>query len=58
MEQMQRVVTNDRIDAGLALLFLGVVVSITLIGLNVGWRAFRARGPSTIEAAYVVASAD
>ncbi|MDB5987680.1 MAG: cstA [Nevskia sp.] len=55
--EMQRVVGNDHIDAALALLFMGVVVSITLIGARTAWRARRAPLSTSQEAPYVVAPA-
>jgi carbon starvation protein len=57
IEQMQRVIGNDHINAGLALLFIGVVVAITLIGAATAWRARRITEPTSKEAPYVVAPA-
>ena len=42
MEQMRRIVFNDRIDAALAALFVGVVVSILVFGIRSCLEAWRA----------------
>ncbi|GAC1623733.1 MAG: carbon starvation CstA family protein [Nevskia sp.] len=55
IEQMQRIVLNDRIDATLALLFMAVVVAVFLLGLRTALAALRANAPSSREAPYVEA---
>jgi carbon starvation protein len=56
IEQMQRIVTNDHVNAGLALLFMAVVVLIGLLGARAAWRARRSTTATALEAPYVAAS--
>jgi carbon starvation protein len=49
------VVLNDRIDAGLALLFMGVVLLTALLGLRAALRASRSATPTAQETPYVAA---
>jgi len=51
--QMQQVFLNDRIDAGLAMIFMVVVVTVFVLGVRTAWQALRANAPSTHEAPYV-----
>lgn len=54
--QMQQVFLNDRIDAGLAMIFMVVVVTVFVLGVRTAWQALRANAPSTHEAPYVTAN--
>jgi carbon starvation protein len=56
IEQMQRVINNDHINASLALLFMAVVVAIALIGAFTALRARRNAATTSQEASYVAAS--
>ncbi len=53
IEQMQRIVLNDRIDATLACLFMLVVVTVFVLGIRTALAALRANAPSCNEAPYV-----
>ena len=55
IEEMQRIVRNDTIDAGLALLFMAVVVLTLLLGIRAALRARRSAQPTALEAPYVAA---
>jgi carbon starvation protein len=55
LDDMRRVVMNDRVDAGLALMFMGVVVLTSLLGLRAALRARRLSQPSAQETPYVAA---
>ena len=57
MDQMQRIVTNDHVNASLALLFMAVVLLIGLLGTRAALRARRSEQPTALEAPYVAASA-
>ena len=57
IEQMQRIVQNDHVDASLALLFISVVVLVLLLGLRAALQARRSLNPTAMEAPYVAASA-
>ncbi len=41
LEQMQQVILNDRIDAALCMIFLGVVLSMLAFSLRAMWQALR-----------------
>ncbi|MCH8684535.1 carbon starvation CstA family protein [Pedomonas mirosovicensis] len=49
LAEMQRVITNDWIDAGLCILFLFVVISIVLFGIRTAISAYRIDRPTTTE---------
>ncbi|WP_428381240.1 carbon starvation CstA family protein [Nevskia ramosa] len=51
--QMQQIVLNDRIDAGLALLFMSVVVIVFVLAVRTAIASWRSRVPTAIEAPYV-----
>ncbi|MHB8912234.1 MAG: carbon starvation CstA family protein [Lysobacter sp.] len=53
IEEMQRVVFNNYVDAGLTALFVSVVVAIVYFGLRAAFAARRSNGPSTQETGYV-----
>jgi carbon starvation protein CstA len=53
IEQMQRIVFNDRLDAGLALLFMSVVVIVFVLAVRTAIASLRARQPTAVEAPYV-----
>jgi len=55
-EQMSRIVFNDYLDAGLALLFMGVVVVIFVLAARVALRARRTAVITAMEAPYVPAN--
>ncbi len=57
MDDMARIVTNDHVNAGLALLFMSVVVVLLLLGLRAGLRAWRATHPTAAETARVAIEA-
>jgi carbon starvation protein len=56
--QMARIVVNDHVDAGLALLFMSVVVAILLLGLRAGLRAWRLTDISAREAPRIALAAE
>jgi carbon starvation protein len=49
MDQMQQVIMNNRIDAGLTLLFMGVVISVLIYGIIACRSALQNPQPSTHE---------
>jgi carbon starvation protein len=51
LEQMSRIITNDYIDAGLAMLFVSIVVTISLFSIRVCYVAWRAKQPTAKESA-------
>jgi carbon starvation protein len=53
LEQMQQVITNDYVNATLALLFLSVMWAVLLLGARAALRAWRATAPTAREAEYV-----
>ncbi|MFD0739429.1 carbon starvation CstA family protein [Lysobacter koreensis] len=53
IEEMQRVVFNNYIDAGLTALFVAVVVAIVCFGLRAAFAARSSQAPSSRESAYV-----
>jgi carbon starvation protein len=55
---MARIVVNDHVDAGLALLFMSVVVAILLLGLRAGLRAWRLTDISAREAPRIALAAE
>jgi len=52
LEEMSRVVFNNRLDAGLCLLFIGVVVSVLVYSVRATLAARRASRPTTHETPY------
>jgi carbon starvation protein len=52
IEEMQRVILNDRIDAALAVLFMLVVVSVAVYGVVACLRALRDGRPTARESEY------
>ncbi|EEG09003.1 carbon starvation CstA family protein [Pseudogulbenkiania ferrooxidans] len=57
IEQMHQIVFNDRLDAGLAILFILVVLSVLGFGLRACLQAWRSAHPTVQETAPVVAEA-
>nr|WP_294864730.1 carbon starvation CstA family protein [uncultured Pseudogulbenkiania sp.] len=57
IEQMHQIVFNDRLDAGLAILFILVVLSVLGFGLRACLQAWRSAHPTAQETAPVVAEA-
>ena len=55
--EMQRIVSNDYVNAGLAALFMGIVVSVVLFGLRAALKARRVATPTAVETPYVAVSA-
>jgi carbon starvation protein len=53
MEQMQRIVFNDYVDAALAGFFMFVVVSVLVFGIRAAMRARADARPSTMESPFV-----
>ena len=53
LAQMQRIVFNDRLDAGLALLFMSVVVIVFVLAVRTALASLRSRQPTAVEAPYV-----
>jgi carbon starvation protein len=53
LAEMQRIVTNDHVNAGLALLFMSIVVVVVLFGLRTAFQARRSAVPTASEAPYV-----
>lgn len=49
LAEMQRVITNDWVDAALCVLFLGVVISMVLFGIRSVISAYRTPKPTAIE---------
>ena len=49
LEEMQRVVINDYVDATLAAVFVAVVVAIAVYGVISIWRALGTPGVTTVE---------
>jgi carbon starvation protein len=56
MEQMSRILTNDRVDAALALLFMAVVIVTIERGLRSAARAWREPRATVNEAPHVTAA--
>ena len=52
LDEMSRVVFNNRLDAGLCLLFIGVVVSVLVYSVRATLAARRASRPTTHETPY------
>ena len=57
LDEMQRVIFNNWLDAGLCALFMGVVVLMAGFGLRAALRARRQQQPSTLETPYVALEA-
>ncbi|SMF16383.1 carbon starvation CstA family protein [Pseudogulbenkiania subflava] len=57
IEQMHQIVFNDRLDAGLAILFILVVLSVLGFGLRACLQAWRSAHPTAQETSPVVAEA-
>ncbi|MDR3414812.1 MAG: carbon starvation CstA family protein [Nevskia sp.] len=57
IDDMQRIVQNDRVDASLAMLFMTVVVLIFLLGARAALRARQSEKPTALEAPYVAVTA-
>ena len=53
LAQMQQIVLNNRIDAGLALLFMSVVVVVFVLALRTALASWRSRTVTALEAPYV-----
>ena len=53
IEQMQRVVGNDYVDATLGAIFLVVMLSVLVLGLRAALKASKLGGPSSQETPYV-----
>lgn len=53
MAEMQRIVTNDYVNSGLALLFMAIVVLVVVFGLRTALRARRIEAPTASESPYV-----
>ncbi len=49
IEQMQQIILNNQIDAGLSAFFMIVVVSILAYGISSCWQAYRSSRPTTRE---------
>ncbi|BAL24403.1 carbon starvation CstA family protein [Azoarcus sp. KH32C] len=49
VDQMQQIILNNQIDAGLSVFFMLVVVSILVYGLRSCWQAYRVAHPTTQE---------
>ena len=47
LDQVAQVVANDHLDAALALLFMGVVLTMLVFGILCGWKAYRNVAPSS-----------
>ncbi|GAA5185658.1 carbon starvation CstA family protein [Niveibacterium umoris] len=52
IEQMQRVIFNDYVDASLCALFIFVVLTVLVFGIRAALRAYRATHPTAQESAY------
>ena len=57
IDQMGQVIINDYVDAGLAILFMLVVISMVIYGIQACLEAWRADRPTTHEAPAVLAPA-
>ncbi|MBV8094527.1 MAG: carbon starvation protein A [Acetobacteraceae bacterium] len=57
IDQMGQVIINDYVDAGLAILFMLVVISMVIYGIQACLEAWRAERPTTHEAPAVLAPA-
>jgi carbon starvation protein len=55
LDDMRRVVSNDHVDAALALLFMAVVLIVLLLGVRAALRARRDALPTAQESPYVAA---
>ncbi|SFN44529.1 carbon starvation CstA family protein [Dokdonella immobilis] len=53
MAEMQRIIVNDHVNAGLAALFMAIVVCVVLFGLRAALKARRIAAPTAIETPYV-----
>jgi len=53
LAEMQRVILNNRLDAGLCALFMAVVVMTLLLGLRAAWTARRDQQPTARETPHV-----
>lgn len=49
IEEMARIVFNDRIDAALCMLFMTVVIAMVFFGIKACWRAYLSDGVTTQE---------
>ncbi|WP_332671813.1 carbon starvation CstA family protein [Aromatoleum sp.] len=49
IDQMQQIILNNQIDAGLSAFFMVVVVSILAYGMSSCWQAYRSSHPTTRE---------
>jgi carbon starvation protein len=56
-EQMQRIIFNDYVDAGLCALFIFVVVSMVVLGVRACLQALASRSPTVHEAEVVRSNA-
>jgi carbon starvation protein CstA len=57
LAEMQRIVSNDYVNAGLAALFMGIVVIVVLFGLRAALKARRIATATAVETPYVAVSA-
>jgi carbon starvation protein len=51
IEEMQRIVTNDYVNAGVCALFVSVVISMIVFGLIAAWRGYSNPSATAREAA-------
>jgi carbon starvation protein len=51
LDDMTRIVTNDQVNAALALLFMSVVVAVMVLGLRAALRAWQSAHPTAAETA-------
>lgn len=51
--EMQRIVINDQVNAGLSLLFMAIVVAVVVLGLRAALAARRIGTPTAMETPYV-----
>ena len=57
MEEMSRLVFNNRLDAGLTLFFMFVIISVVGFGLRAALKSLRSDKVVTTETAYVAMAA-
>ena len=53
LDQMQQIIMNDYIDAGLALMFMSIVISIVYFASRTCYKAWVAHHPTAKEAPFV-----
>ncbi|MEZ5460722.1 carbon starvation CstA family protein [Dokdonella sp.] len=53
LDDMQRIIINDSVNAGLALLFMSIVVVVVVFGLRASLKARRVDRPTSVEMPYV-----